>query len=50
MDMWLCMKRDISSAERAKEAYEDGSAKVAEVGKAFQDHAHLLKDKQAAER
>ncbi|CAL8115901.1 unnamed protein product [Prunus armeniaca] len=50
MDMWLCMKRAITVAERAKKAYEDGRAKVAEAGKALQDHDHLLQDKQAAER
>ncbi|CAL2239559.1 unnamed protein product [Prunus armeniaca] len=50
MDMWLCMKRAITTAERAKKVYEDGRAKVAEASKALQDHAHLLKDKQAAER
>ncbi|KAH0996421.1 hypothetical protein GBA52_020285 [Prunus armeniaca] len=50
MDMWLCMKRAISVAEHPKKAYEDGHAKVAELGKTLQDHAHLLKDKQVAER
>ncbi|CAL2257078.1 unnamed protein product [Prunus armeniaca] len=49
MDIWLCMRRAITAAERAKKAYEDGRAKVAEAGKALQDHAHLLKDKQAVE-
>ncbi|CAL9029349.1 unnamed protein product, partial [Prunus brigantina] len=34
----------------AKKAYDDGRAKVAEAGKAIQDHAHLVKDMQAAER
>ncbi|CAL2238126.1 unnamed protein product [Prunus armeniaca] len=42
MDMWLCMKRAITAAERAKKAYEDGRAMVAEAGKALQDHDHLL--------
>ncbi|CAL2237955.1 unnamed protein product [Prunus armeniaca] len=42
--------RAITAAERAKKAYEDGRARVAETGKALQDHAHLLKDKQAAEQ
>ncbi|CAL9022366.1 unnamed protein product, partial [Prunus brigantina] len=46
MDMWLC----INAAEKAKKAYDDGRAKVAEAGKAIQDHAHLVKDMQAAER
>ncbi|CAL9024699.1 unnamed protein product, partial [Prunus brigantina] len=50
MDMWLCMRQAINSAERAKKAYEDGRAKVAEASKALQDHAHLIKDMQAAER
>ncbi|BBG99218.1 hypothetical protein Prudu_008831 [Prunus dulcis] len=50
MEMWLCVKRAISAAERAKKAYDDGRAKVAEAGKAIQDHAHLLKEKEAAER
>ncbi|CAL2256552.1 unnamed protein product [Prunus armeniaca] len=50
MDMWLCVKRAISATERAKKAYEDGCAKVAKLGKALQDHAHLLKEKQATER
>lgn len=50
MDMWLCMKRAISTAERLKRAYDDGRAKVTEAGKALQDQAHLLKDKQAAEQ
>ena len=50
MDMWLCVKRAISAAERAKRAYDDGRAKVAEAGKALQEHAQLLKEKEAAER
>ncbi|BBH03125.1 hypothetical protein Prudu_013901, partial [Prunus dulcis] len=50
MEMWLCVKRAISAAERAKKAYDDGRAKVAEAGKAIQDHAQLLKEKEAAER
>ncbi|CAL2228544.1 unnamed protein product [Prunus armeniaca] len=50
MDMWLCVKRAINAAEKAKKAYEDGRARVAEVGKAIQDHANLAKDLQAAER
>ncbi|BBG98937.1 hypothetical protein Prudu_008464, partial [Prunus dulcis] len=33
-----------------KKAYDDGRAKVAEAGKAIQDHAQLLKEKEAAER
>ncbi|CAL2237682.1 unnamed protein product [Prunus armeniaca] len=49
MDMWLCMKRAINAAEKAKKAYEDGRARVAEAGKAIQDHANLVKDLQAAE-
>ncbi|CAL2271005.1 unnamed protein product [Prunus armeniaca] len=28
MDMWLCVKRAINAAEKAKKAYEDGRAKV----------------------
>ncbi|CAL2256741.1 unnamed protein product [Prunus armeniaca] len=50
MDMWLCMKRAINAAEKAKKAYDDGRARVAEAGKAIQDHANLAKDLQAAER
>ncbi|BBG97275.1 hypothetical protein Prudu_006341 [Prunus dulcis] len=50
MEMWLCVKRAISAAERAKRAYDDGRAKVAEAGKALQEHAQLLKEKEAAER
>ncbi|BBG99708.1 hypothetical protein Prudu_009485, partial [Prunus dulcis] len=50
MEMWLCVKRAISAAERVKKAYDDGRAKVAEAGKALQDHAQLLKEKEAAER
>ncbi|CAL9017933.1 unnamed protein product, partial [Prunus brigantina] len=50
MDMWLCIKRAINAAEKAKKTYDDGRAKVAEAGKAIQDHAHLVKDMQAAER
>ncbi|BBH01667.1 hypothetical protein Prudu_012002, partial [Prunus dulcis] len=50
MEMWLCVKRAISAAEKAKRAYDDGRAKVAEAGKAIQDHAQLLKQKEAAER
>ncbi|BBG95199.1 hypothetical protein Prudu_003679, partial [Prunus dulcis] len=50
MEMWLCVKRAISAAERAKKAYDEGRAKVAEAGKAIQDHAQLLKEKEAAER
>ncbi|BBH05777.1 hypothetical protein Prudu_017264, partial [Prunus dulcis] len=50
MEMWLCVKRAISAAERAKKAYDDGRAKVAKAGKAIQDHAQLLKEKEAAER
>ncbi|CAL9000920.1 unnamed protein product [Prunus brigantina] len=30
MDMWLCVKCPINAAEKAKKAYEDGRAKVAE--------------------
>ncbi|XP_008245196.1 PREDICTED: uncharacterized protein LOC103343308 [Prunus mume] len=44
------MKRAINAAEKAKKAYEDGRAKVAEAGKAIQDHANLEKDLQAVER
>ncbi|CAL8116861.1 unnamed protein product [Prunus armeniaca] len=50
MDMWLCVKRAINAAEKAKKAYEDGRAKVAEAGKAIQAQANLAKDMQAAER
>ncbi|CAL9028811.1 unnamed protein product, partial [Prunus brigantina] len=50
MDMWLCVKRAINAAEKAKKAYEDGMAKVAEAGKAIQANANLAKDLQAAER
>ncbi|BBN68886.1 hypothetical protein Prudu_623S000200, partial [Prunus dulcis] len=39
-----------SAAERAKRAYDDGRAKVAEAGKALQEHAQLLREKEAAER
>ncbi|CAL2228810.1 unnamed protein product [Prunus armeniaca] len=28
MDMWLCVKRAINAAEKAKKAYEDGRARV----------------------
>ncbi|CAL8174220.1 unnamed protein product [Prunus armeniaca] len=41
MDVWLCIKRAINAAEKAKKAYEDGRAR---------DHANLAKDLQAAER
>ncbi|CAL8083390.1 unnamed protein product [Prunus armeniaca] len=50
MDMWLCVKLAINAAEKAKKAYEDDRAKVAEAGKAIQDHTNLEKDLQAAER
>ncbi|CAL8089458.1 unnamed protein product [Prunus armeniaca] len=50
MDMWLCVKRAINAAEKAKKAYEDGRARVAEAGKAIQPHANLAKDMQVAER
>ncbi|XP_020424639.1 KNR4/SMI1 homolog [Prunus persica] len=50
MDMWLCVKRAITAAERAKKAYEDGRSKVAEAGKALQEHALLAKQKDSAER
>ncbi|BBH04439.1 hypothetical protein Prudu_015583, partial [Prunus dulcis] len=50
MEMWLCAKRAISAAEKAKRAYDDGRAKVAEAGKAIQAHAQLLREKEAAER
>ena len=50
MEMWLCVKRAISAAKRAKKAYDDGRAKVAEAGKAIQAHAQLLREKEAAER
>ncbi|CAL8112774.1 unnamed protein product [Prunus armeniaca] len=50
MDMWLCMKRAINAVEKAKKAYEDGRARVAEAGKAIQDHANLAKDLQATKR
>ncbi|CAL9016711.1 unnamed protein product [Prunus brigantina] len=36
--------------KKAKKAYEDGRAKVAEAGKAIQAHANLAKDMQVAER
>ncbi|BBN67737.1 hypothetical protein Prudu_168S000100, partial [Prunus dulcis] len=49
MEMWLCVKRAISAAEKAKRAYDDGRAKVAEAGK-LSRHAQLLKEKEAAER
>ncbi|CAL2277638.1 unnamed protein product [Prunus armeniaca] len=49
MDMWLCMRRAINTAKRAKKVYEDGRAKVAEAGKALQDHANLLKDNNDSE-
>ncbi|KAL6276206.1 hypothetical protein ACE6H2_019807 [Prunus campanulata] len=50
MDMWLCMKRAITAAERAKRMYEDGRSKVADAAKALQDHANLVQDMHAAER
>ncbi|CAL2267232.1 unnamed protein product [Prunus armeniaca] len=50
MDMWLCVKRAINAAEKAKKAYEDGRARVAEAGKAIQAHANLAKDMQATEQ
>ncbi|CAL2276699.1 unnamed protein product [Prunus armeniaca] len=50
MDMWLCVKRAINAAEKAKKAYEDDRARVAEAGKAIQAHSNLAKDLQAAER
>ncbi|CAL9030992.1 unnamed protein product, partial [Prunus brigantina] len=50
MEMWLCMRRAINAAERAKKAYEDGRSKVADAGKVLQEHANLLKDKAALER
>ncbi|CAL2228785.1 unnamed protein product [Prunus armeniaca] len=50
MDMWLCVKQAINAAEKAKKAYEDNRARVAEAGKAIQDHANLAKDLQATER
>ncbi|CAL8168184.1 unnamed protein product [Prunus armeniaca] len=49
MDMWLC-KQAIMVAERAKKAYEDSCVKVADAGKVLQDHANLVKDKEALER
>ncbi|KAL6284710.1 hypothetical protein ACE6H2_015639 [Prunus campanulata] len=50
MDMWLCMKRAITAAERAKRMYEDGRSKVADAAEALQDHANLVQDMHAAER
>ncbi|CAL9024477.1 unnamed protein product [Prunus brigantina] len=50
MDIWLCMKRAITAAECAKKAYDDGHAKFAEAGMVLQDHANLIKDKEALER
>ncbi|CAL2238408.1 unnamed protein product [Prunus armeniaca] len=50
MDMWLCIKLAINAAEKAKKAYEDGRAKVAEASKTIQAQANLAKDMQAAER
>ncbi|CAL2265887.1 unnamed protein product [Prunus armeniaca] len=50
MDMWLCVKRAINAVEKAKKAYDDGRAKVAEAGKAIQAQANLAKDMQVAER
>ncbi|CAL2239336.1 unnamed protein product [Prunus armeniaca] len=48
VDMWLCMKR-AKVDKHAKRAYNVGRAKVAEVGKVLQDHANLVKDKEALE-
>ncbi|CAL8999474.1 unnamed protein product [Prunus brigantina] len=50
MDMWLCVKRAINAAEKAKKAYEDGRAKVAEAGKAIQANATLASEIEAAIR
>ena len=50
MDMWLCMRRAVKATERAKKAYDNGRSKVVEVNKVLQDHANLLKDKEALER
>lgn len=44
------MKRAITAAECAKRAYDDGHAKFAEAGMVLQDHANLIKDKEALER
>ncbi|CAL2227547.1 unnamed protein product [Prunus armeniaca] len=41
--------RAINATEKAKKAYEDGMARVAEAGQAIQAHANLAKDTQAAE-
>ncbi|CAL2239747.1 unnamed protein product [Prunus armeniaca] len=46
----LQASRAINAAEKAKKAYEDGRAKVAEAGKAIQAQANLAKDMQATER
>lgn len=50
MDMWLCMKRAITASERVKRAYDDGRLKVAEASKVLQDHANLIKYKEAIEQ
>lgn len=50
MDMWLCMKRAITTAKHAKRTYEDSHSKVAEADKVLQDHANLIKDQEATKR
>ncbi|CAL8164011.1 unnamed protein product [Prunus armeniaca] len=37
MEMWLGMKRAINAAEHVQKKYEEGRAKIAEVGKRLQD-------------
>ncbi|KAI5349209.1 hypothetical protein L3X38_002096 [Prunus dulcis] len=46
----LQASRAITVAERAKKAYDDDRAKVAKARKVLQDHANLVKDKEALER
>lgn len=47
MDMGI--KRAIMASKRSKKAYDDGCANVAKAGKVLQDHANLVKDKEALE-
>lgn len=48
--MWLYIKRAINDADRAKNAYDEGRTKVAEVSKLFQDHSAMVGEKEAVGR
>ncbi|CAL9024549.1 unnamed protein product [Prunus brigantina] len=44
MEMWLCMKRALNTADRYREKFEDSRVKIAEAGKAIQDADRLAEE------